>query len=84
MVDHNVHLEQQPTPPIEVWQRIARTGLQLLVAGGLTALTDQIASDLPVEYSAYFVIFYTIVVTAAQNYLESINKIPTILKKADR
>ena len=83
MVD-NTQLYEQPTPKLEVVQRVMRTVLQLVAAGGLTALTNQVASDLPVSYSAYFVIFWTVVVTTAQNYLESTGKIPTILKKAPR
>lgn len=77
-------LPEQPTPKVEVWQRALRTFIQLVAAGGLTALTDQIGHDLPVQYSAYFVIFYGFLVSFAQNYAESQGWIPTILKKADR
>lgn len=73
--------QQKPTPPMEVRQRAIRTLLQLVAAGGLTALTDQIASDLPSSYAPYFVIVYTFIVSWAQNYLESKDVIPTILKK---
>jgi hypothetical protein len=72
---------QKPTPTKEVWQRAARTIIQLIAAGGLTALTDQIASDLPANYAVYFMILYTAVVSWSQNYLESKEVIPTILKK---
>ena len=82
MVDNVVNQnEQKPTPTKEVYQRAARTFLQLVAAGGLTALTNQIADDLPVTVAPYLVIVYGFVVSWAQNYLESKDVIPTILKK---
>lgn len=72
---------QKITPGREVWQRAARTFLQLVAAGGLTALTDQIASDLPLSYAPYLVIGYGVVISWAQNFVEEHYPSLTILKK---
>lgn len=72
---------QKITPRREVWQRVARTGLQLVAAGGLTVLTDQIASDLQPQYAAYFLAVYTLGLTWLQNFIEEQWPQVTILKK---
>ncbi len=74
-------MEQKDTPQREVYQRVARTLLQLVAAGGLTALTNQLAQDMPIIYAPYLVIVYGVLVTFAQNYVESIKPELTILKK---
>ena len=50
--------------------RVARTLLQLIVGGGLYALTQQLAKDVPQAYAPYLVIFYTLLVALAQNLIE--------------
>lgn len=62
------------------WRRAVRTLLQLIASGALLALTDQLAKDVPASYSPYILIFYTVVVAAAQNALEDAGKIPAVLK----
>lgn len=72
---------QKYTPSREVWQRVGRTGLQLVAAGGLTALTTQIADDLPTVYAAYILGGYTFILTWVQNFVEETWPQFTILKK---
>jgi hypothetical protein len=64
----------------EATSRILRTVLQLIAGGALTALTDQIASDIPASYAPYIVLGYTLLVTAVQNYLEETGAMKPILK----
>jgi hypothetical protein len=73
--------DQKPTPTREVYQRALRTLIQLIAAGGLTALTDQLASDMPAHVAPYLVILYAFVVSWAQNFIESKHPELTILKK---
>lgn len=72
---------QKLTPRREVWQRVARTGLQLVAAGGLTALTTQVSEDVGPEYSVYILAGYTFVLTWLQNFVEETWPKLTILKK---
>lgn len=63
------------------WLRRAfRTLVQLIASGALFELTQQLAGDIPGAYSAYVFIFYTVLVTAAQNALEDAGAIPAIAK----
>lgn len=65
-------------------RRVARTFLQLLVAGAFTELFRQIASDVGDGYAPYVMLISTLIVVAAQNYLENQGVIPPILgTKAD-
>lgn len=64
----------------ETTQRVIRTLLQLIVGGGLTWLTDQLAKDLPTAYVPYMLGAYTVVVVLAQNYLEETGKIRKVFK----
>lgn len=73
--------KQQLTTARDFWQRIIRTLLQLVAGGALAALTNQLASDMPSSYAPYLTIGYTLLVSAAQNGLESIYPQATILKK---
>lgn len=61
-------------------RRALRTLVQLVAGGGLTALVDQLAQDLPDAYRPYIFIASTVIVTLAQNYAEDRNWIPSILK----
>ncbi len=61
-------------------KRIIRTVLQMVARGALYALTDQIAADLPGEYAPYIILGYTLLVTIAQNALESLGSVTPILK----
>lgn len=65
------------------WGRIVRTLIQLIAGGGLYALTQQLSSDLPGTYAPYLVILYTLIVSAAQNYLEDEGVVKPILKGQD-
>jgi hypothetical protein len=60
--------------------RVLRTALQLVAAGGLTALLGQLAKDVPVQYSAYILLGSVLLVTFCQNLLESLGLIPVLLK----
>lgn len=64
----------------EVWNRVFRTLLQLIVAGGLTALISLLANGLDPAWTALILAGWQAVVTAAQNYLEATKIIPAILK----
>ncbi len=61
-------------------RRALRTLIQLVAAGGLTWLTDQLAQDIPNEYVPYMVGAYTVLVTLCQNALEDAGKVPALLK----
>lgn len=50
--------------------RIIRTFIQLVAAGGLSWLTDQLAKDLPPQYVPYMFGVYMLLVTFAQNFVE--------------
>lgn len=50
--------------------RVTRTVLQLVAAGGLYALTQQIADDVPDRYAPYVLLAYTLIVTVSQNLVE--------------
>ncbi len=61
-------------------KRIIRTVLQMVAGGALFALTDQIATDLPGQYAPYIILGYTLLVTAVQNVVESLDGVTPILK----
>ena len=50
--------------------RVVRTILQLIAAGGLYAITQQIADDVPDRYAPYVLLGYTLLVAIAQNIIE--------------
>ena len=64
--------------------RILRTLLQLIAGGALTALTDQLATDIPAAYAPYLVIAYTLLVTAVQNYLEETGTVKPVMKPEEQ
>ena len=51
-------------------RRAIRTAVQLVAAGGLTWLTEQLAKDLPAAYVPYLLGCYTVLVTLCQNKVE--------------
>ena len=51
--------------------RILRTLLQLLAGGAFAALFEQVAHDVPPAYTPYVIIITTLLVTTAQNAIES-------------
>lgn len=55
-----------------------RTLLQLVAAGGLTALVEAVG-DLSGTWKAVVLAAWTAAVAAAQNYLEAAGTIPTVL-----
>jgi ABC-type proline/glycine betaine transport system permease subunit len=59
-----------------------RTLLQLVAAGGLTALIVAIAEGLPPNVKAIVLAGSALAVTLAQNFLEAHGKLPTILEDA--
>lgn len=61
-------------------RRALRTLMQLIAAGGLTALVDQLSHDLPTRYVPYVLIGMTLLVSFAQNWLEDNTGMPAILK----
>lgn len=62
------------------FSRIGRTVLQLIAAGGLTALFEQITLDLPEPYNVYFPLIVAFLVTTLQNVLEDRGAVPALLK----
>lgn len=73
--------KQQLTTARDFWQRIARTLIQLIAAGGLTTLINQIVTDIPADWAPYILILNTLIVAAAQNGIENRYPAVTILKK---
>jgi len=63
-------------------RRALRTLLQLIAAGGLTALVSVLADGLSPYWAGVVTILAGVVVTFTQNYLESTGTIPTILPTA--
>lgn len=61
-------------------RRAIRTLVQLIAGGGLAALTQQLAGDVPAAYVPYLMIGYTTAVSLAQNYAEDQGWIPAVLK----
>ena len=64
----------------EVVNRVTRTILQLIVAGGLTGLVNALVKGLDPTWMALVLAGWQAVVTAAQNYLEEQKVIPSFLK----
>lgn len=54
----------------ETKNRVIRTFFQLVAGGGLTALINQVAKDIPTAYVPYLLIGSTLLVTLVQNVLE--------------
>jgi hypothetical protein len=50
--------------------RILRTIIQLIASGALTALVEQIARDVPSNWTPYILMIWMVIVTAAQNGIE--------------
>lgn len=61
------------------WRKAARTVLQLAAGGALTALVAAIAGGLSNEAQGLVMAAWTVVVTFAQNTLETQGTIPTLL-----
>lgn len=59
-----------------------RTLLQLVAAGGLTALFNAIADGLSPNLKSVVLALNLIGITLAQNFLESAGKVPTLLEDA--
>ncbi len=59
-----------------------RTLLQLVAAGGLTALVNAIAEGLTPNVKAIVLAGSALVVTLAQNLLETAGKVPTVFEDA--
>lgn len=60
-------------------RKTVRTLLQLVVSGGLTALVSAITDGLAPETTAVVLAAWQVVVTLAQNALESAGAVPTLL-----
>lgn len=60
--------------------RAARTILQLIAAGGLTALVVALADGLAPNTKAVVLAAATVAVTLAQNLLESAGTLPTVFE----
>ena len=63
----------------EATSRIIRTLIQLGAGGALTALFDQIVTDVPSGIAPYVALMFTLFVTEAQNTAEENGWIPIIL-----
>lgn len=65
---------------MEALKRAVRTALQLIAAGGLTALVNAIAGGLSPETAALVLAGWQVAVTFAHNALEDHTALPAILK----
>lgn len=63
----------------EATRRMIRTAVQLVAAGGLTALVQQLARDAG-SYGPYIFCANTLLVTWAQNYAEDAGWLKPMLK----
>lgn len=61
------------------WRKAARTAVQLVAGGALTALITAITGGLSPGTAAIVLGAWTVVVAAAQNTAETAGKIPTLL-----
>lgn len=61
------------------WRKAARTAVQLVAGGALTALVTAVAGGLSPSTAAIVLGAWTVVVSAAQNAAETAGKIPTLL-----
>ena len=61
-------------------RRAVRTLLQMIAAGGLTALVNQFATDVPARYAPYVLVGFTLLTSYAQNYAEDAGWVPSVLK----
>lgn len=61
------------------WRKAARTVIQIVASGGLTAAVDAIAGGLDGELRAVVAAVWLVVVTFAQNSLETSGKLPVLL-----
>jgi hypothetical protein len=62
--------------------RVLRTIVQLIAAGTLTVLVEQVARDVPAQYTPYILMIWMVIVTAAQNGVEQATG-RTFLKPVD-
>ncbi len=67
----------------DIAQRVIRTLLQLLAAGGFTALFTALTDMVDPNYQALVLAIFTLLVTFSQNWLEDTGKIPSFLKDDD-
>ena len=65
------------------FSRILRTLIQLAAGGALTALFDQIVTDVPLSVAPYLALIFTLIVTVAQNTAEEMGLIPIVLGPSD-
>lgn len=72
---------QQVTTHRDIWQRVGRTLIQIIISGGLTALIDLAAQDVPAVVVPYLYAAVMLITVTAQNYAEGAGIIPTVLKK---
>lgn len=61
-------------------RRALRTGFQFIVAGGLTAVINEFATDLTGQQQALVQGLNMLLVTFAQNWLEDNTSVPALLK----
>ena len=61
------------------WRKAARTLLQLVASGGLTALVNQFGDGLSTNQKGLVAVAWMLVVTFAQNYAETVGAIPALL-----
>lgn len=61
------------------WRKGARTVVQTIAGGGLTALVTALAGGLSPQASVVLMAVFTAVAALAQNYLEASGKLPVLL-----
>lgn len=64
-------------------ERVMRTVFQLMVAGVLTGLVNQLILDLPPSWAPYIALAFAAVVTLVQNYAERAGWVRPMLKHYD-
>lgn len=62
------------------WKRAARTFLQLVASGGLTAFVNEVAGGLTAEQASLVLAGWTVFTSFVQNFLEDTGLVPTVLK----
>lgn len=60
------------------WRKAVRTLLQLVAAGALTGVVNQITDGLSANVKVYVLAGWTVLITLAQNTLEAAGTIPTL------
>ncbi len=64
----------------DVGNRVIRTLIQLIAAGGATALFEAVTDLAPAQYQALILAIFMMIITFCQNVAEDLGLIPKVLK----